>query len=193
MRLTIDDHDYTISLASAGEGLRLLRGWLDHEAAMAEAMSAVYGRAGERVHAGWQLPESEGVEVDPQAAAVRMAMLQEQGCAIEAAEYRAKAKHLLSDDAIRDLIVPTLRLVLLHIGDVPQPLADESGGGLWQAHFSGRLGALFRLLTAAKDHNFADFFGASTDSGAGEAAEQPATTPARTGGSGRPSARATAR
>ena len=115
----------------------------------------------------------------------------------QAAEYRAKAEFMLADERVRDLIIPTLALATVQVGDGQGVIMDLAGGnGIWEAHFAGKLGELFELLEAIRVYNFADFFAVSpSGSEAEKAPEQapPPQTQKSSGGSGTRSVRATAR
>ena len=187
---TIDGHSYQISKASAREGLRLLRGWCDVEADRQEAMGAAYAASAKRLSEGVHPLAGE----DPSQAYRNAEAFHINGQmhAINAADYRTRAAYMLTDDRVRDLILPTLALATVHTGGMIAEVSD-----VWDHHFAGRIGALFDLLDAIRDHNFADFFAVSATSGAEtqaapETAAQTQEAPS-TGGSGRPSVRATAR
>jgi len=182
--VVIDGGTYILTKAPALAGLKLLRVWCDYEADQQEALAEVTGLTAERIHAGWHtLADTD------QARALEHAQGRQAFHRLQAAEYRAASRYLLTDAAIRDLVEPTLCYVSYMDGGAMVEAAET-----WRGHFAGRLGALIKVLQAARDHNFADFFGASEASPDPEATpgeEPPAQT--STGGSGRPSVRASAR
>jgi len=189
--ITIGDSRYTMSKAGAREGLRLLRGWSDVEAAqqtaMAEMHLATSARIAEGVHA------LAGVDETDQSKAVEQFFILGQIHHSNAADYRAKADLMLTDERVLDLIIPTLKLAHVETGGVIMPLVGPDG--IWEAHFAGKLGELFQVLEAIRVYNFADFFAVSPSGNEAKAepevaAEEKAES---SGGSGTRSVRVTAR
>lgn len=186
----IAGHRYHLSKAPARRGMQLLRAWCDVDAEIQEAFAAELDTQADRAWSGvhpltatdedrQRAEQAEGVRLSASMARMR------------AAENRARAAFLLTDERIDSLVLPTLKLALV-----------EGAGGstaimelvdCWESHFSGRIGALFEVLEAIRDHNFADFFGASPLSGGEAATAEPEPTQTTTPGSGRPSVRASVR
>lgn len=192
----IAGHRYHLSKAPARRGMQLLRAWCDVDAEIQEAFASELDTQADRAWAGVhpvtaseadreRAEQAEGVRLSASLARMR------------AAENRARAAHLLTDDRIDTLILPTLGLALVEGAGGAGAIMELAGPhGCWESHFSGRIGALFEVLEAIRDHNFADFFGASPLSGDEAATQDPEPAPPNqttTAGSGRPSVRASVR
>jgi len=194
--IEIGGHTYSMSKAGAREGLRLLRGWSDVEAAQHDAIADTHLATSDRIAQG--VHALAGVDENEQAAAVEQHFIVGQMHRSQAADYRAKAELMLTDERVRDLIIPTLSLATVQIGDGGGVIVELAGSnGIWESHFAGKLGELFELLEALRVYNFSDFFAVSPSGNEAEKAPEPAAQPAAparsSGGSGTRSVRATAR
>lgn len=89
---------------------------------------------------------------------VEAANLQSRTRRLQAAVLRAQSTHLLTADGIQSLVLPMLATVHL-VTEKGGLLALAGGDPVWESHFAGRLDALLRVVDAAKQHNFSDFFG----------------------------------
>ena len=190
--ITIGEYTYHLSKAGARDGLRLLRAWCDVEAERQMALARMYDATGSQIAA--QAHDLLEREPTKQEVATNAAYITGQMHRLQSADIQTKADQMLTDERIEALIIPTLGLAIVKIGDSLSPLVGQ--GGIWEAHFSGRLGELFELLNAIREHNFADFFSASigSDEAEAEAVEPgPEKQAPSTGGSGRRSVRVSAR